>query len=197
MKYPISLGVISDAHSWWGRWFKDKRVPGLVDPDVMAHTCPPGVHDDRLYGAGTDTVVASAEQSFIQLDKDGELVPGSWMALTPCYRDEPVLDEVHLPVFLKLELIRLSEESNFYSKPDALWLANEMRRFFSEFYGMNTSVLETPDGYDVMYDDLELGSFGVRKTMTGKSYVYGTGLAEPRASIALMRFQQKCESTFD
>lgn len=197
MKYPISLGVISDAHSWWRRWFKDKRVPGLVDPDVMAHTCPPGVHDDRLYGAGTDTVVASAEQSFLQLDKDGELPPGSWMALTPCYRDEPILDDVHLPVFLKLELIRLSEESNFYSKPDALWLANEMRRFFSEFYGMDTSVLETPDGYDVMYDDLELGSFGVRKTMTGKSYVYGTGLAEPRASIALMRFQQKCESTFD
>lgn len=197
MKYPISAEVIMDAYAWWSRWFRAKRVPGLVDPDVMAHTCPPGVHDDRLYGAGTDTVVASAEQSFLQLDKDGELPPGSWMALTPCYRDEPVLDEVHLPVFLKLELIRLSEESNFYSKPDALWLANEMRRFFSEFYGMDTSVLETSDGYDVMYDDLELGSFGVRKTMTGKSYVYGTGLAEPRASIALMRFQQKCESTFD
>lgn len=197
MKYPISLGVISDAHSWWSRWFKDRRVPGMVDPDVMAHTCPPGVHDDRLYGAGTDTVVASAEQSFLQLDKDGEIHPGDWMALTPCYRDEPVLDEVHLPVFLKLELIRLSDEENFYTRSNAMWLAGEMQRFFSEFYGMPTELIETMDGFDVMYEDLELGSYGVRKTMTGKSYVYGTGLAEPRTSIALERFQHKCETIFD
>ncbi|QQG33497.1 seryl-tRNA synthetase [Pectobacterium phage PcCB7V] len=198
MKYPTSLKLIRDAADWWKKnGFLEKTVPALVDPDVMKHTCPPGVHDDRLYGAGTDTVVASAEQSFLQLDKDGEIRPGDWMALTPCYRDEPILDEVHLPVFLKLELIRLSDEENFYTRSNAMWLAGKMQRFFSEFYGMPTELVETMDGFDVVYDDLELGSFGVRRTMTGKSYVYGTGLAEPRASIALMRFQQKCESTFD
>lgn len=197
MKYPISAEVIMDAYAWWSRWFRAKRVPGLVDPDVMSHTCPPGVHDDRLYGAGTDTVVASAEQSFLQLDKNGEIEPGWWMALTPCYREESVFDDTHLPVFLKLELIRLARPEEELHRLEAEWVAYRMKDFFMEFYAMPTTVIETEDGWDVMYDDLELGSFGVRKTMTGKSYVYGTGLAEPRASIALMRFQQKCESTFD
>lgn len=197
MKYPMSIEVIAQAHRWWGLWFKDKMVPALVDPDVMKHTCPAGVHDDRLYGAGTDTVVASAEQSFLQLEKDGQLEPGNWMALTPCYRDEPVMDETHLPVFLKLELMKLTDDTNFYTRSEALWVATKMQKFFMEFYAMPTTILETEDGWDVMYEDLELGSFGVRRTMRGKSYIYGTGLAEPRASIALLRFKEKCMNTFD
>lgn len=197
MKYPISLNVIAEAHFWWKRWFQDKMVPALVDPDVMQHTCPPGVIDNRLHGEGTDTVVASAEQSFLQLDKDGELEAGNWMALTPCYREEPVFDEVHLPVFLKLELIRVNDDPHFFTRTEALHLAHKMQKFFMEFYAMPTTVIETEDGWDVMYKDLELGSFGVRRTMTGRSYIYGTGLAEPRASIALLRFKEKCMNTFD
>lgn len=191
MKYPISLDVMVKAHSWWGLWFRDKMVPGLVDPDVMMHTCPPGAIDNRLVGAGKDTVVASAEQSFLQLDKDGGLEAGDWMAMTPCYRSEPVFDEVHLPVFLKLELMRLKDLPNIFARDDAMDLAQKMQKFFLEFYGMPTSLLETEDGWDVMYEDLELGSFGVRRTMTGRSYICGTGLAEPRASIALLRSGHK------
>lgn len=197
MKYPMSVELITDAYSWWSRWFRAKRVPALVDPDVMAHTCPAGVNDSRLYGQGTDTVVASAEQSFLQLDKDGELEPGEWMALTPCYREEPVMDETHLPVFLKLELMCLSKGDMFYTRTEAMQLAHKLRKFLHEFYVLPTELVETEEGWDVMYEDLELGSFGVRRTLTGKSYIYGTGLAEPRASIALMRFQQKCMNTFD
>lgn len=197
MKYPTSLALVVEAHSWWRLWFHDKMVPALVDPDVMSHTCPAGVTDSRLNGRGTDTVVASAEQSFLQLDKDGELKAGNWMALTPCYREEPVLDDVHLPVFLKLELIQISDDVNFYTRSEAMYLAHKMQKFFKEFYAMPTKVIETEDGWDVMYEDLELGSFGVRRTMTGRSYIYGTGLAEPRASIALSRFKEKCKNTFD
>lgn len=198
MKYPISLEVITDAISWWGCWgFKSKRVPALVSAQAMQHTCPPGSKDGRLYGKGFDSVVASAEQSFLQLEKDGELKPGKWMALTPCYRDEPILDETHLPVFLKLELINLAPEEHFFLDYTAKDVAKKMVEFFSEFYGMDTALVETHIGWDVMYGDLELGSFGVRRTLTGKSYIYGTGLAEPRASIALQRFQEKCESNFD
>lgn len=197
MKYPMNLALIRDATQWWGLWFETKKVPALVDPDVMKHTCPADVRDRRLHGIGDDTVVASAEQSFLQLEKEGLLPTGRWMALTPCYRDEPILDETHLPVFLKLELMKLSEDSNFYTRTDALWVAGKMQKFLMEFYALPTEVIETEDGFDVMYEDLELGSYGVRKTMTGRSYVYGTGLAEPRTSIALDRFREKCESSFD
>lgn len=188
MKYPISLEVLMNAQAWWSRFFTNKTVPALVDPDVMDYTCPPGVIDTRLYGKYSSTVVASAEQSFLQLDKDGELEDGDWMALTPCYRDEPVFDDVHLPVFLKLELIRIVDDANFFTRTEAMYLAHKMQKFFMEYYGMPTTLLETEIGWDVMYEDLELGSFGVRRSMTGRSYIYGTGLAEPRASIAISRF---------
>ena len=197
MKYPMNVQLIRDAIQWWSLWFEAKKVPALVDPDVMDHTCPPGVHDCRMYGKYPDTVVASAEQSFLQLEKEGKLKPGRWMALTPCYRDEAILDEIHLPVFLKLELMKLSDDSNFYTRTDALWIAGKMQKFLKEFYALPTEVIETEEGFDVMYEDLELGSYGVRKTLKGKSYVYGTGLAEPRTSIALERFEKKCESLFD
>ena len=71
-----------------------------------------------------------------------------------------------------------------------MYLAEKMSKFFSKTYGMPTHLGETEEGWDVMYDNLELGSFGVRRTITGKSYIYGTGLAEPRASIALSRFEK-------
>ncbi|MGL5281250.1 MAG: hypothetical protein ACRC8W_05740 [Plesiomonas shigelloides] len=197
MKYPMNVELIAAAHSYWSMWYQGKKVPALVDPDVMAHTCPPGVHDRRLYGKGTDTVVASAEQSFLQLEKDGELQSGWWMALTPCYRDEPILDDTHLPVFLKLELIRIAKDGEELHRFDAEWVAYRFKTWLWEYFSLPTDVVETAEGYDVMYEDLELGSYGIRKTMTGKSYVYGTGLAEPRTSIALERFQHKCETTFD
>lgn len=189
MKYPISLTLVAEAHKWWGSWFRDKTVPGLVSPSVMQHTCPKGSLDTRLFGAGTDTVVASAEQSFLQLEKDGSLNPGNWMALTPCYRDE-IFDDTHLPVFLKLELMCLGKDGVYHTRSEAMHLAEKMSKFFRKTYGMPTHLVETEEGWDVMYDNLELGSFGVRRTLTGKSYIYGTGLAEPRASIALSRFEK-------
>lgn len=190
MKYPVDIEIVVSAHRWWSNWFKDKAVPALVGPEVMKHTCPEGARDFRIYGPGGDSVVASAEQSFLQLEKDGELEPGSWMALTPCFRDEEEVEEIRLPVFLKLELIRLSDEMNYYTATEALWLAKKLQKFFKEFYGLPTEIQKTGDGWDVMYQDLELGSFGVRHTLNDKSYIYGTGLAEPRASIALRRFHE-------
>lgn len=197
MKYPMNVSLVATAIQYWSGWFTPTTVPALVDQDVMKHTCPPGVIDMRLYGEGDDTVVASAEQSFLQLEKEGNLPPGFWMALTPCYRDESVFDQTHLPVFLKLELMILAKEREKCHRLEAEWVAYRMQRFFREFCALPTTVIETDDGWDVMYEDLELGSFGVRETMTGRSYIYGTGLAEPRASIALLRYKQKCQSTFD
>lgn len=194
MKYPMSVEVITDAYAWWSKWFRAITVPALVSPEVMTHTCPIGVVDRRLRGEGTDTVVASAEQSFLQLEKEGTLKPGDWMALTPCYRDEPVMDEIHLPVFLKLELIRLSDDSNFYTRSDAHSLAQKMTTFLMHQFNLPTEIVETEDGFDVMYEDLELGSYGVRRSLTGKSYIYGTGLAEPRTSIAIRRVREKEQS---
>lgn len=196
MKYPISLDLLLDANAWWSKWFRKKMVPAMVSPEVMDFTCPPGVRDNRVYGEGGNCVVASAEQSFLQLEKDGELEPGEWMAITPCYRDEMVLDEEHLPVFLKLELFRYSRKKVFMDA-EAWILAERFREFLFEIHSLPTEIVKTEIGWDVVYEDLELGSFGVRETMRGYSYTYGTGLAEPRTSTALLRYREKYQSSFD
>jgi len=38
--------------------------------------------------------------------------------------------------------------------------------------------------YDLMYNDNELGSYGIRKHMN-MSWIYGTGCAEPRLSFTV------------
>lgn len=160
-------------------------APYLVDPDIMAWTCPEGVIDKRFTHVDGKQYVASAEQSFLQMEKDGRIGINQppMLALTPCYRDESVLDETHLNIFLKLEIFEYNPES---VSGDYFW-ANEMRNFFWQ-QGLNTEVKPTDLGFDVLDRfGMELGSFGYRVTPKGVNYVYGTGLAEPRASLAIAR----------
>lgn len=182
----INLDLITSAISWWEEidFSTCNSVPYLVDPDIMAFTCPPGVIDKRMTHSNGKQYVASAEQSFLQMEKDGNIPYTNnkkYLALTPCYRDEAVLDESHYNIFLKLELfvyhVVLEEEVDYL-------LACELQSFFNT-HGMQTEIVRTDIGWDVEYKGLELGSFGYRESPKGVLYVYGTGLAEPRASIAM------------
>lgn len=177
----IDLSLITKAIDFYG--YSQAKVPYLVDPDIMDWTCPQGVRDKRLTHTDGKQYVASAEQSFLQLEKDGKLSLNDepMLALTPCYRDEEVLDDTHLNVFLKLEIF----EYNPVDEVTDLYLAKRMQNFF-DHEGLITKIIKTDIGYDVVTkDNLELGSFGYRTTPKGVSYVYGTGLAEPRASLAI------------
>lgn len=180
----IDLDLIRKAIDWYGADCALTKVPYLVDPDIMTFTCPPGAIDMRLTHFDGKQYVASAEQSFLQLEKDGKISVGDppMLALTPCYRDESVLDDVHLNIFLKLEIFDYAPSGPV---DYALFWAKRMVMFFGE-EGLHTNILKTDIGYDVMSEgDLELGSFGYRQSPKGVTYVYGTALAEPRASIAI------------
>lgn len=173
----IDTFAIADALRFYGSCgFQSARVPMLVDPDVSALTKPEGL--DEVYHPSGKVYVASAEQSFIQLWKDGELLtPGtSWMALTPCVRMEEQ-DESHLTTFLKLELMIVGLDDVELTLEPAL-------RFF-QGYDPDAYVIQTNDGYDIEIGGIEVGSYGVRHMLDGTSYVYGTGVAEPRLSYAL------------
>lgn len=184
----IDLALIHKAT----QWYMDKgclltSVPYLVDPDIMDSTCPEGVIDKRFTHVEGKQYVASAEQSFLQMEKDGKFTidQSPMIALTPCYRDEAILDETHLNIFLKLEIFEYNPES---VSADYFW-ANEMRNFLWE-NGLNTQIKPTDLGFDVLDRfGLELGSFGYRVSPKGVKYVYGTGLAEPRASLAISKFR--------
>lgn len=181
----IDLGLITEAIDYYN--CIQTKVPYLVDQDIMDFTCPKGVVDKRFTHEGGKQYVASAEQSFLQLEKDGKVFHdnSSYIALTPCYRDEWVLDETHYNIFLKLEIFHYNPD---LPNADYFW-ANEMRNFFWQ-QGLPVELKPTDLGYDILDRfGLELGSFGYRVTPKGVRYVYGTGLAEPRASMAIQNYK--------
>lgn len=180
----MDLGLMMKAVAFYGRTIEMISVPYLADPDILAFTCPPSVVDQRLTHFNGKQYVASAEQSFLQMEKDGFefACANPYMALTPCYRTEPVLDSSHFNIFLKLEIFELYPLNRTSGDLDYALL---MQDFFLTV-GVKTEIVQTDIGYDVeSMEGLELGSFGYRYTPEGHLYIYATGLAEPRASLAL------------
>jgi hypothetical protein len=149
--------------------YKYVEVPWVVSDEAICTTLNKSSYDEK------NRVVGSAEQSFIQLMIDKDIKPGSYVACTPCFRDELIINNVSYPYFLKVELI-------IVDKYDIDKCLNDAKGFFIN-YNSNVIPLKTDNGYDLMLNDIEIGSYGVRKY---KDYVwtYGTGLAEPRFSVA-------------
>lgn len=155
-------------------------VPMCVDVDVSEHTKPFDVKD--IHHSNEKVYVGSAEQSFIQLHKNKELNNGMFMALTPCNRDEEILDDIHYRIFLKLELIIVGESCSFK-------VMNDAKSFFTEYLKVKTiKTNEAIDSADIVsiVGEQELGSYGVRNMIDGTIYTYGTGIAEPRLSFAIL-----------
>lgn len=127
-------------------------------------------------------VVGSAEQSFIQLMLDGKLIPGAYSALTPCFRDEEVLDETHQNYFAKVELFSYLQDY-WDDRSILMSTITDAIQVMTELTKSNISVVKTDEGYDLELNGVEVGSYGIRKYKNFR-WVYGTGLAEPRFTYA-------------
>lgn len=176
----ISTKTIQKALSYYeSKGYNMIDIPLVVDQKVSEHTKPIGVPD--LHHINSKVYVASAEQSFLQLHKDGNLSDGKYMALSPCYRHERFLDDTHYLMFLKLELIVVG----LYKKNPLCEMVGDCERFFREQLDPSI-ILEGKvtfgDELDITCKGIELGSYGKRKMIDGTPYYYGTGLAEPRLS---------------
>lgn len=177
----ISTEKIFEAISYYkSLGYKLIDVPMCVDIDVINQTLPPNCipfkHQDKAY-------VGSAEQSFIQLHKDKKIKNGKYMALTPCVRDEDIIDETHFTTFLKLELINIGTKNSISILRDAeLFFKNYLKVEIKE---TNESI----NSFDIndCKNNIELGSYGIRKMIDGTFYSYGTGISEPRLSYVLKK----------
>jgi len=97
------------------------EAPWLVSEQASDITRPPEAPQLSLPLLG-GALVASAEQSFLQLDLDNRLPEGRFVACTPCFRPEPVPDRYRQTTFMKVELyqnVDVSEESMFMMLADA------------------------------------------------------------------------------
>lgn len=173
MSYNIDLPLIYDAISFYKeKGFEPISVPYIVEKKYNDYTKPEDAKDQKQH---LDLeYIASAEQSFIKMLLEGDLLENQHQALTPCYRPEKNLSESHQQVFLKLEL---------FAKYDWLdYMIEDCFEFFTaKCYAVD--IVKTDIGYDIELNGIEIGSYGLRN-IEGQVFTYGTGLAEPRFSYA-------------
>lgn len=127
-------------------------------------------------------LVGSAEQGFLQLRVHQNLPDGWYVSTGPCFRDEAVLDKYHQKQFLKTELIRFGKEEEMNSSLDTIMsFANS---FMSRFGKVDIDCFGDAQ-FDLSINNIEVGSYGIRYHKKAGWWVYGTGLAEPRFTLAL------------
>ena len=174
----INWQYLTSAMSFYSsKGFKYIDLDWTVDEEISGRTKPLGKKD---FFIRDKVLVASAEQSFLQLIKDDKLISGKYCGITPCFRDEYEIDYLHQQYFMKVELI---DTENVYKIS-----LDKMITFAKEYYSqyLDVEVLVCDDTYDIIdcKHKIELGSYGIRK-MNSIDYIFGTGCAEPRLSKVL------------
>lgn len=156
------------------------EVPWIVDPKAVAITLPAG---HTAFQTMDGALVGSAEQSFLALAMAGKLESGTYVAASPCFRDDTP-DALHQRTFFKVELIDIRPRSESFGKYDVQKMAKIARSFFINLpQGWGVQIVECDHGLDIELNGIELGSYGYREHGDWH-WVYGTGLAEPRFSLA-------------
>lgn len=177
----INYTYIADAVRFYNKvGFKYIDVPWVVDDSISNITKPPHA---RNFPFKDKVLVASGEQSFLQLIKDKALPNGAYMCVTPCFRDEQVLSETHKQYFMKVELIQTDD----VSKERLLHIIDLCHYFFNDY--LDCKDVELPDGtFDIESSTgIELGSYGIRSYPGIGPWIYATGCAEPRLSYAIQK----------
>jgi hypothetical protein len=165
--------------------FKRIEVPWVVSKEISDLTRPTWVHaHDVVKNGRVKTFVGSGEQGFLYLWAKEYLTPGQYVTCTPCLRDD-AFDETHVKYFMKVELFK---NDSLRPEIDAESMMYIAKRFFSKYVNpKDIEEVKTDEGWDLNFHGIEIGSYGVRECMMG-TWVYGTGVAEPRFSRLINKF---------
>lgn len=181
---PINWSLLTDALAHYkSHGYHEVFVPWLVTPEATKVTFPDRDPVFAKNNGGYETcygdLIGSAEQSFIQMQLNGELPPGRYVTLSPCFRIEPEYDHLHYPYFAKTELYITDDPSPAHLDK----IIDEALTYFKTLACQNTrfTVLKTRLGYDINANDIEIGSYN-RIEYNGVTWLCGTAMAEPRFS---------------
>lgn len=167
--------------------YRQVEVPWMVSREAIMATIPADANPPfALSNPEGMYPIASAEQGFVQLMLDNKLGPGLYMAASPCFRSD-VIDELHKREFFKLELIQITklDLSPYTVNYFVDTMVQDAKGCFESF-GSAPIIVETVIGKDLELNGIEIGSYGAR-TMGEWTWVYGTGIAEPRYTQATAR----------
>lgn len=188
MNSAINWQLIAQAVAYYERLgYKYVEVPWIVSSEALGVTLPPGKEGLQTQDG---SLIGSAEQGFIQLLLDGKLSYGRYLAATPCFRDDTV-DELHQRTFFKVELIYVYDICAVSVDTARTRLAQDAIGFFLSVSPPSSLTLpKTKSGHDIELGGVEVGSYGCRE-YKGHRWIYGTGLAEPRFSVACRMYADR------
>lgn len=185
----ISYDVVQQAIRYYElAGYTYVEVPWVISKRVIMVTAPSCIEPNSIH---EESLVASGEQSFLQMILDKKLAPGKYCCATPCYRkfDGLKKDGLHFAQFFKVELI------NTHSAHSGSFLLGEMIKdamtFMSKIRNEDLDFIKTEDdpriecstfvNYDIVTrQGVELGSYGIRSHRLCGLWMYGTGAAFPR-----------------
>lgn len=186
----INYQILNESIDYYSSMgFKRIESPWMVDKGVSDITKPVEFPDFTVKEEGK-CLVASGEQSFLDLYNKGLLPKGRFQTITPCFRKDKV-DEWHLESFIKNELIITDFSVNQKELEKTINIAAD---FFLKYIPEGfIRVVATKEGFDINYFNakerlnIELGSYGIRECSFLK-WIYATGCAEPRLSRVIQRY---------
>lgn len=155
--------------------FKRIETPWLVTEAVDSITRPKDI-TPFVVETKKKNLIASGEQAFLYLYLKEYLPKGKFQTVTPCFRNDS-FDFTHTKYFIKNELIQTEITTNSELEK----IVGQAKNFFDSLFNIETFILKTDEGFDIVLDDYELGSYGIRECNFLK-WIYGTACAEPRTS---------------
>ena len=189
LNVPIRWHLLTDALAHYKNCgYQEAAVPWLVSKPAMQVTFPAR---DKVFAennGGYETcygdLVGSAEQSFIQMQIDGLLPPGRYVALSPCFRIEPEYDDLHFPYFAKTELYVTDDPTLSHLNK----IIEEALAYFRSLADprVEFTIEKTDIGYDINANGTEVGSYN-RVEHQGVTWLCGTAMAEPRFSTVCFK----------
>ena len=194
MQETIDYNLLNKALKYFSKkGFNQIEVPWRVSREAIN-----GTFDSKDSFKSKDKfLIGSAEQGFLELHLQNKLRGTQFMSVSPCFRNESE-DYFHQQEFMKLELIYFSNNELSILPSQYELLRNMIICFIIKKLKIKSSeivVLETKDSNsiyseDILINRIEYGSYGIRQ-FQDKYYIYGTGIALPRASKILKSIEGK------
>lgn len=182
----IDYELLAKAVEFYRRaGFFQVEVPWMVSPISDSLTRPEGRRAFEVVPTGLNLCASGESGLRERWSLDNHIYPDvDYFTVTPCFRDEsPGRELTHSREFMKLELGRATSDLKVAQRTALMYFDNARAFAESIHPKLRFSLQNTGGGhYDLEYQGLELGSYGVRSGHDSY-WVYGTGLALPRFSL--------------
>ena len=197
MQETIDYNLLNKALKYFSkRGFKQVEVPWRVSKEAIEGT----FNSRESFKSDDKFLIGSAEQGFLELYLQNKLTSNQLMSVSPCFRNE-LEDYFHQQEFMKLELIcfldkladldfRFNDEYSNIKRLVIGFIIKKLKIKTSDIFILGTNESNFIYSEDILINGIEYGSYGIRQ-FQDKYYIYGTGIALPRASKILKSIERK------